>query len=64
MSKLDPRRWQLCSAHNALVVALRLCEETGRDQAVVRTRSDLQPFKVCPDEVRTVDAVELRVVRL
>ena len=64
MSKLDPRRWQLCSAHNALAVALRLCEETGRDQAVVRTQSALQPFKVCPGEVRTADAVPLRVVRL
>ena len=61
---LSPLRRRLCGRDNADRVAERMCEDGFGPQAVVRTRCELQPYRVMPSEETTDEDVELEVVML
>lgn len=62
---LSPLRRRLCGRDNADLVAQRLCEEGNGPYSVVRTRCELQPYRVLPsDETTDDEEVELEVVML
>lgn len=63
-TKLDPRRHILCGRTNAERLAIRMSEGTGKGHAVIRTGSEIQPFRVLAATDGDPDAIELQVVLL